>query len=101
MDRHLVVFAEEVGRLVDLLDGPAPGPPLSDLAHRIAGDAGQLGYMELSSAARRFEAGWDRQDAGLPALADGLRRVAAEVLEAVNQRSALARRAAMVSAKLP
>ena len=101
MDRHLVAFAGEVGRLVDLLDGLAPGRPLSDLAHRIAGDAGQLGYMALSSAARRFEAGWDRQDAELPALADGLRRVAAEVLEAVNQRCPLARRAAMVSAKLP
>jgi chemotaxis protein histidine kinase CheA len=72
-----------------------------DQAHRIAGDAGQLGFTALSDAARRYEAAWRRKDPEYPALAATLREAAASALEALRQRRDFRRRAAMSSAKLP
>ena len=72
-----------------------------DLAHRIAGDAGQLGFMALSAAARRYEAAWRQEGTQLPRLAATLRETAGNALEALRQRRDFRRRAAMSSAKLP
>jgi HPt (histidine-containing phosphotransfer) domain-containing protein len=72
-----------------------------DLAHRIAGDGGQLGFMALSAAARRYEAAWHQDLTHLPQAAAALRDMAENALQALGQRRDFMRRAAMSSAKLP
>ena len=101
MQEHLGTFAAELGDFIALLDAPPSGSALSDLAHRIAGDAGQLGYMALWEAARQFETAAIRQDPALAALAATLRNTVADTLDAVDQRKDFMRRTAITSAKLP
>jgi CheY-like chemotaxis protein/HPt (histidine-containing phosphotransfer) domain-containing protein len=80
---------------------PHPRPAQVDLAHRIAGDGGQLGFMALSAAARRYEAAWHQDLTHLPQAAAALRDMAENALQALGQRRDFMRRAAMSSAKLP
>ncbi|HVC63251.1 MAG TPA: ATP-binding protein [Acetobacteraceae bacterium] len=108
-EHHLEIFAAQVGELLHLLDEtpaqPSPGTSSRsaqvELAHRIAGDGGQLGFMTLSAAARRYEAAWYQDATQLPRLAAALREMAGNVLESLCQRRDFMRRAAMTSAKLP
>jgi len=100
MDRHLAAFADEVAQLLASLDAPSPGLAVSDLAHRITGDAALLGYTPLAIAARQFGTALAAQQPGLPAMTAALRRAAAEALNAIGQRNDLIRRAAITSAKL-
>ncbi len=81
--------------------GPTRGSARVELAHRIAGDAGQLGFVALSAAARRYEAAWRQDRTQLPKLAAALREIAGKVLESLRQRGDFRCRAAMISAKLP
>jgi hypothetical protein len=80
---------------------PNSRPAEVELAHRIAGDGGQLGFMALSAAARRYEAVWHQDRTQLPQAAAVLREMAENALQALGQRRDFMRRAAMSSAKLP
>jgi HPt (histidine-containing phosphotransfer) domain-containing protein len=79
---------------------PNPRPAQVELAHRIAGDGGQLGFLALSDAARRYETAWHRDAALLPQATAALRESAENALQALGQRRDFMRRAAMSSAKL-
>ena len=79
---------------------PNPRPAQVELAHRIAGDGGQLGFLALSDAARRYETAWHRDAALLPQATAALRESAENALQALSQRRDFMRRAAMSSAKL-
>lgn len=80
---------------------PSPDSARAELAHRIAGDGGQLGLTALSAAARRYEVAWHAGDTQVPELAAALRDMAGNALKALRQRRDFMRRAAIGSAKLP
>jgi signal transduction histidine kinase/DNA-binding NarL/FixJ family response regulator len=105
VERHLQIFTTQLADLLDALDDASAGGPLGSvqagLAHRIAGDGGQLGFMALSAAARRYEAAWHRDATQLPKLAAALRDMARDVLDSLVQRRNFMCRAAMTSEKLP
>jgi PAS domain S-box-containing protein len=101
---HLAILAAEIETLLALLHNgecPTKTQPLEAVAHRIAGDGGQLGFTALSAAARRYETAWDQDGTQLPKLAAALRDTAGNALEALRQRQVFVRRAATTSAKLP
>jgi len=109
VERHLKVFVAQLVDLLEMLDdasaeaspGMPPGAAQVELAHRIAGDGGLLGFTALSAAARHYEAAWHRDATQLPELAAALRETAGDVLDSLAQRRGFMRRAAMTSAKLP
>ncbi len=109
IDHHLEIFASQIVELLGLLENssmqPSPGPPpgsaRADLAHRIAGDAGQLGFVALSAAARRYATAWHQDGTQLPRLTAVLRDMAGNALAALRQRRDFMRRATMSSVKLP
>jgi signal transduction histidine kinase/CheY-like chemotaxis protein len=117
-EHHLEILAAQIVSLLDLLDdsrpessaGPcpdlsSPGPTLGEaraqMAHRIAGDGGQFGFMALSAAARRYQAAWHQQGTQPPELAATLRNLAGNALEMLRQRQDFTRRSAISSAALP
>jgi HPt (histidine-containing phosphotransfer) domain-containing protein len=100
---HLATLAADVEALLALLHeggDPAGTEALEAIAHKVAGDGGQLGFMALSAAARRYEAAWHQDRTQLPKLVGALLDVAGDALEALRQRRDFIRRAAMVSEKL-
>ena len=80
MARHVAAFADMLRRLLALLDTQPFGPALAELAHRIAGDAGQLGHAALTTAAQQFDTALRNEDGDCAAVAAILRRAASEVL---------------------
>ncbi|HEY3846682.1 MAG TPA: hypothetical protein VGL95_06170, partial [Acetobacteraceae bacterium] len=101
-EHHLEIFATQIVNLLHLLDdsrtGPAgpcpdlssPGPSLGEaraqMAHRIAGDGGQLGFMALSAAAGRYAAAWHQHGTQLPEMAATLHDLAGNALEMLRHR---------------
>jgi len=84
MEHHLATFAGVLHRMLALLDGQSSGPLLADLVHRIVGDAAQLGYATLTSAARQMETAVRHGNEDLAELADTLRRAASDVLAGLS-----------------
>jgi PAS domain S-box-containing protein len=104
MVSHLATLAADIETLLALLpeDACAAGTEaLAAIAHKVAGDGGQLGFLALAAAARRYEAAWQQDATQLPAPVATLRDRAATALAALRQRRDFMRRAAMSSAKLP
>jgi signal transduction histidine kinase/DNA-binding NarL/FixJ family response regulator/HPt (histidine-containing phosphotransfer) domain-containing protein len=102
---HLETFGALLRDLLDLLDdastGPDAGPASVELAHRVAGDGGQLGFTALSVAARQYQKAWDQGVAEPSEAAEALRDQVVAILEALDQRRNGLRRAATSSAMLP
>jgi HPt (histidine-containing phosphotransfer) domain-containing protein len=104
MAAHLAALGADIETLLALLhegECRANTQALETIAHRIAGDGGQLGFTALSAAAHRYEMARQQDGRQLPSLAAALRETAENALEALCQRQDLTRRAAMPSAKLP
>jgi len=90
MAQHLTSLAESVAALLDAMHdatGDGDAARLATLAHTIAGDAGQLGFLALSQAARQFMVGLGRSDDDLDPIAARLRSVAAQSEPVLRQRS--------------
>jgi PAS domain S-box-containing protein len=103
MVSHLAALASDIEALLALLhvgDCPAETASLQAVAHKIAGDAGQLGFMALSAAARHYETAQHQDRMQRPELAATLGDVAGKTAEALRQRRAFMCRAAMISTKL-
>jgi PAS domain S-box-containing protein len=104
MGAHEVALAEDIEALLRLLDDRSAEPDALEVrAHKVAGDAGQLGWMALGATAHRFLAtrhGVALEDeAAAPCLpATQLAEVAARSLAALRQRLGRARDAATTSA---
>src|SRR5581483_3730520 len=94
MAEHITSLADSVAALLDAMrdaagarGGDADIARLTKLAHIIAGDAGQLGFLALSQAARHFMVALGQSDADLDAGAARLRSVAARSEPVLRQRS--------------
>ena len=111
MVSHLAALAADIETLLALLqdgEGPTTSAALEAVTHKVAGDAGQLGFVALSAAARRYETAWHANGTQRPgqasarrALAAALRDTAGTTLVALRQRHDLMRRTAMPLAGPP
>jgi HPt (histidine-containing phosphotransfer) domain-containing protein len=61
---------------------------LADLAHELAGGAGQLGFARLSAVAARFQTMINADPGGANHMAGEIRREAEAALAAIRQRQA-------------
>lgn len=84
---HRTALAADMEALLAMLrtgDGGATRQ-LPALVHRIAGDAGQLGFMALASAAQQFAMAFGATDDSVGALAAALETAAAQSLAVLRQ----------------
>ncbi len=89
MANHLTTLTDSVAALLtSLRDGSRSKETekLAELAHVIAGDAGQLGFAALSLAARRFMVALEHDGGETAAAAATLREVAGESQDVLRQR---------------
>ena len=89
MAHHLAALADSVTALLTSLreyNFAAAQVKLAELAHGIAGDAGQLGFAALSVAARRFMEALEHDGDAVAPAATRLRAVAWETQTALRQR---------------
>ena len=102
LDLHLQTLTEHIAALLTVLRDPDdPRAEIrAELAHTVAGDAGQLGFTALSVAARRFMEAMNREEARIPASAAALIEAAVQVEDLVHQRLFSSCSARMASAKL-
>ena len=101
MQRHLHALLDQIAALLTALgDSDADPQTLADLAHAIAGDAGQLGFSGLSVAARALVAAIDQQAEGIGKLVATLSQAAAQARESLLQYLSASCNACMASAKL-
>jgi PAS domain S-box-containing protein len=97
VEEHLHALADHIACLLAKLHDKDDMADVAALAHRIGGDAGQLGFAELSAAARSFE---NAADAQLAAATAALLQAAAQTEAALHQNLSASRNASMASAKL-
>jgi PAS domain S-box-containing protein len=97
VEAHLHALANHIACLLAKLRDKDDMRAVVALAHRIAGDAGQLGFSALSAAAGTFE---NAADAQLAAATAALLHAASQAEGTLHQNLSASRNASMASAKL-